>query len=946
MKKIFATGLLMLLAAGGAQAQIVYGYSVAQSEGTYTPLSSPTVIFNTPMAADKANFDLSKSLMTPAGVQTQNGTYAGYDLGFEVNIAGQSFSKFAVSGAGYVLLGNEDLNFQNGMGANYLTYGQGHNIVGMANSNGMANGADTEISYKVSGTGDSQCLTVQFSNVGMKTGFWDEPTAFQDYQMKLYKDGRMQLVFNNFNTLPADKEAQLVMGIRLADTFVCASGEAGALTVMRNHRENVSYDNTTASGTTVTFNVPVACVKPTAQPTELNLTPTSTTIEGTFTACADADTYLVVYATGDNTPAAPVDKTTYAVGDKIGENTTVAYFGPDTEFTLTELAGTTKYNFAVYATNAYGLEGPQYNVTNPLTKDVRTAPEGAKSAEIGASTLSSVSLTVVSNENDDNIVVLYTPFRERSSYGDHGAFGTIPADVKAGDELAIPESYNTENLYPGEAPATNGGKVAFVGKATEEPIVISGLDSSTLYYIGVYTIDANGNVCQDDYKNASKQILYTGSFTVIENPWDGNTSTYPVYTQPYGYHTDETNGFRDEVFVDRNTNAVSRGTQAIQLSARIQRGDAVNGKELWMILPPVDVNERHVTVDFSYSITESINRFTSQGYNTWVEGDVMEIQVSEDNGETWKTLTTYNHENNPKQQMPEGSEIDEYHNEAYFTQFGYVNINADLNDYRGKTVLVKYYFKTFATPGFGMQVIVDRVTVKQAEFPEVPEVSVSKITDNSATVNWTSAQTDYQMQYGKVGGDSYTTVNIKDAKTYDLTNLEVNTEYEVMVRGLLADGENYSEWSDVVKFTTTDYPAVDAPENLKSDTETFATLGYVLLSWDKVAEAEKYEVAYRLASSTEWAYQETDEASTMLNNLQAGENYVWKVRAFCTHDRETPYSAQARFMAPNVVGIDAIAVDNADAEYYTLQGVRVDNPVSGHVYIVRKGNKVVKTIAR
>lgn len=329
----------------------------------------------------------------------------------------------------------------------------------------------------------------------------------------------------------------------------------------------------------------------------------------------------------------------------------------------------------------------------------------------------------------------------------------------------------------------------------------------------------------------------------------------------------------------------------------------------------MDINDRHLTVDFSYSITESLNRFTSQGYNKWNENDVMEIQVSDDNGETWKTLTTYTHENNPQQQAPEGSEIDEYHSEAYFTQFGYVNISADLNEYRGKTVLVKYYFKTFDTPGFGMKIIIDRVSLKQAEFPEVPVVTVANITDNSAVVNWTSAQTDYQMQYGKVGGDSYTTVNVKDARTYTLTTLDVNTEYEVKVRGLLADGENYSEWSDVVTFTTSDYPAVDAPENLKSDTETLATLCYVLLSWDKVAEAEKYEVAYRLSSSTEWTYQETDEASAMLNNLTAGENYVWKVRAFCTHDRETAYSAQARFVAPNVVGIDAIGEDDTDAAY-------------------------------
>ena len=44
----------------------------------------------------------------------------------------------------------------------------------------------------------------------------------------------------------------------------------------------------------------------------------------------------------------------------------------------------------------------------------------------------------------------------------------------------------------------------------------------------------------------------------------------------------------------------------------------------------------------------------------------------------------------------------------------------------------------------------------------------------------------------------------------------------------------------------------------------------------------------------------------------------------------------------SVVGED----NNAPAEYYTLQGVRVNNPAKGQVVIVRKGNKAYKTIAK
>lgn len=44
------------------------------------------------------------------------------------------------------------------------------------------------------------------------------------------------------------------------------------------------------------------------------------------------------------------------------------------------------------------------------------------------------------------------------------------------------------------------------------------------------------------------------------------------------------------------------------------------------------------------------------------------------------------------------------------------------------------------------------------------------------------------------------------------------------------------------------------------------------------------------------------------------------------------------------VSVGNIAADSAAAEYYNLQGMRVSNPVSGQMYIVRQGNTVSKVI--
>lgn len=43
-------------------------------------------------------------------------------------------------------------------------------------------------------------------------------------------------------------------------------------------------------------------------------------------------------------------------------------------------------------------------------------------------------------------------------------------------------------------------------------------------------------------------------------------------------------------------------------------------------------------------------------------------------------------------------------------------------------------------------------------------------------------------------------------------------------------------------------------------------------------------------------------------------------------------------------GVDMIEIDEAAAEYYTIQGIRVAEPVKGNLYIVKKGNKATKVI--
>ncbi len=48
----------------------------------------------------------------------------------------------------------------------------------------------------------------------------------------------------------------------------------------------------------------------------------------------------------------------------------------------------------------------------------------------------------------------------------------------------------------------------------------------------------------------------------------------------------------------------------------------------------------------------------------------------------------------------------------------------------------------------------------------------------------------------------------------------------------------------------------------------------------------------------------------------------------------------------SVTGLGSVSAAAAPAEYYTLQGIRVDNPVPGNIYLVRRGTSVAKVFVR
>nr|MBP7558032.1 lamin tail domain-containing protein [Chitinophagaceae bacterium] len=123
-----------------------------------------------------------------------------------------------------------------------------------------------------------------------------------------------------------------------------------------------------------------ACNAPSGQATALNLTPAITSIDGSFTAAADADGYLVLISTAVTLSQTPGNGASFSAGNTLG-NATVAAVGNTTTFSTSGLNAATTYYITVFA---YKNTGPCYNLVTPLAGSVTTAANPAPTASVGA----------------------------------------------------------------------------------------------------------------------------------------------------------------------------------------------------------------------------------------------------------------------------------------------------------------------------------------------------------------------------------------------------------------------------------------------------------------------------------------------------------------------------------------------------------------------------------
>lgn len=137
------------------------------------------------------------------------------------------------------------------------------------------------------------------------------------------------------------------------------------------------------------FTQPIpACTTPAAAPTNLVLTPSNTSVLGSFTAVPSANRYLVVRSGSSSLGATPVNGTTYTAGQAFGSGTVVTYSSTNS-FVATGLTANTLYYFFVFAANSECSGEPFYNITSldasVTTTNVAGVPAGYYTSADGLS---------------------------------------------------------------------------------------------------------------------------------------------------------------------------------------------------------------------------------------------------------------------------------------------------------------------------------------------------------------------------------------------------------------------------------------------------------------------------------------------------------------------------------------------------------------------------------
>jgi trimeric autotransporter adhesin len=285
------------------------------------------------------------------------------------------------------------------------------------------------------------------------------------------------------------------------------------------------YSTTVLNGTATTIAGLPNCIAPVSQPVNLVFAPSSTNaISGAFTPSA-ANEYLVLRSTVAILSSSPINGTNYNTGNILG-NAVVVQRNASTTFTANGLLPNTMYYFFVFALNNQAcVNGPIYNIPNPLNNNQATLP---------------LPNCVAPTAQPTNLVL---------TISNTAIAGTFNPAIDADSYLIIKSTSPTLSASPANNTIYNNGD-AFGGGTTISntqvtSFVTTDLLPNTTYYLFVFAqnknctggplfFNVNPLTVNATTTNATANNFYFGNLHAHSDYSDGNQDN-PGYTPALDY---------------------------------------------------------------------------------------------------------------------------------------------------------------------------------------------------------------------------------------------------------------------------------------------------------------------------------------------------------------------------------------------------------------------------
>ncbi len=253
--------------------------------------------------------------------------------------------------------------------------------------------------------------------------------------------------------------------------------------------------------------------------------------------------------------------------------------------------------------------------------------------------------------------------------------------------------------------------------------------------------------------------------------------------------------------------------------------------------------------------------------------------------------------------------------------------------------------------------------VKAPAFTISAPVDGSTTVAETPTISWTKAidGATYRLEIGTTNSFSVMTLDqeyTEPSVTFGECVLSTGTTYYARVTATYGE---HSMTTPIVTFKTADVEYTDAPVLVSP-----AADGDMIFSNETVSVAPWHgmtSVAVEISESSSFPTRSGTVKSTLnrfatstaeLGNLKInsaalvdGQTYYVRARGVYSYGSKTcytPYCDTRTFVYNAAAGVDKIGADIAEAEavYYTLQGIRVARPVAGQIYLRVTAGKAEK----